>query len=449
MKLAAAFLILAAFEASALPKQTGRRGGDPSSPRLSPIRRVAPRPLAAGVERPGLFDSTHQFTLLQPNERPGIGARLEQTVFEFPHLEAGDGEQAAASGRFFDAPGPSREAAVDAKGIDSSGNYSVRLTRLEGGAWIAKNQSWGRKTHFQVKSLSELPEYLLPQIPQGTLEQASRGEVNVSALVSGGRIAGHYVFNPSLQKLEWIAVARPFRGSGAVDVLLEELVSRELGGNRQASFRASIERKHTRAMSGPFLGTVEEFKWREGILSQTLSRFRQGAEWVKARVGSRPSPKTPDPYPISLVRRSQDHWLARSGREDGWRNYRLMSVDGKLSPDQQRQVFSLLKLVSRSDEISERMRQVAESPDTVLAIRDDRVVGLYHYNRDRDGVGAIAVDAAYRGMGIVDMLLEDLAERFGEGGDLAQFKRALGIRSDVEVVWFDGQGGRRAYRVGP
>ncbi|MFA4982387.1 MAG: hypothetical protein WC592_07990 [Candidatus Omnitrophota bacterium] len=101
----------------------------------------------------------------------------------------------------------------------------------------------------------------------------SQGSAVIIELCLYQESVGGYSFSLTENKLGMINVFTDFRGTGAADVLLEDICQRVFKGDRNHKFKADITRHDSpRAAIGEFYGNIDEYRKAVGMLSEvTLS----------------------------------------------------------------------------------------------------------------------------------------------------------------------------------
>jgi hypothetical protein len=175
--------------------------------------------------------------------------------------------------------------------------YEVRLDRADDGSWEAR-RGRRRERFTLVEGGASTDPALRGQVGEllATLHDgnhtarvlaavfggdAASGGVRLRILLAGTVVAGACVLldrrshgEPPL--LDAIVVAPAFRGTGAADVLCEELRALLDG----APVEARVVRSGPFAARGPFLGGVDELKARLGIRSRVVAGRSGGSAMI-------------------------------------------------------------------------------------------------------------------------------------------------------------------------
>ncbi|MGH7198758.1 MAG: hypothetical protein ACREH5_08485, partial [Candidatus Omnitrophota bacterium] len=174
--------------------------------------------------------------------------------------------------------------------------YSVTLKKLDpaGNRWIAESKKG--IFHYEVGEVSDktpavfirqakallisvLPRELsdrrrFPEFLDKATKELLAGSSDYQVVLlfdaQKQNVAGLYIYNTVLSTLQVMAVRPDYRGTGAADILLEDMTPRVFFGHKHFPFSSRIWRKSARVDKQriEFKGTIEEFKVAIGMKSR-------------------------------------------------------------------------------------------------------------------------------------------------------------------------------------
>jgi len=167
------------------------------------------------------------------------------------------------------------------RGDDES--YDVHLYQIDDLTWRAESRN---KTYtYTIEHVREVNDTnrkeirkLINKIPAPRrwkdelltqLENEFTPDDTLVILRCGNKAVGLYHFR--YHSVMALSVLRGYRGTGAIDVLLNDINNRILHGDESGSFFSDIARKSIHAESGPFLGTLTQFKRALGTRSRVIT----------------------------------------------------------------------------------------------------------------------------------------------------------------------------------
>lgn len=205
--------------------------------------------------------------------------------------------------------------------------YAVTLIRKESGNWEAVREADGLRTSFTMSSpvrrltqeqwleYKKLAADIFEEEPLSESQKLDNPDHYYGLLFHGEHVVGYYDYLIKENLIDTMKVHPDFRGTGAVDILLEDF-RESLNRIGVSTFHAQVIRHSPRARTGHAMVTVDELKQRLGILSVvTLRDARKEAR----QLGSRRREVIADPLERWLRREMPRLFIPPAGeREISW-----------------------------------------------------------------------------------------------------------------------------------
>ncbi|MEI8344478.1 MAG: GNAT family N-acetyltransferase [Candidatus Omnitrophota bacterium] len=201
---------------------------------------------------------------------------------------------------------------------DAKKTYTVKLAKLEDGSWTSKTERGLR--HFKITMACPETQQLQESYRKFLLKNFGDNDVgsaferddweSILLLVSGGEVVGFYRMMIQDRYLEAIYVDPDYRGTGAIDVMLQDLTNRFLDG-QSSQFGYNVSREHYRAnREGAKTGTIEQFRKDLGLLSLVTITSDSRIPTVSARTAGARMADESDPYHFGRWSEDRENELA-------------------------------------------------------------------------------------------------------------------------------------------